>query len=104
MLELLGREYVIECCLASFKDRQREASYKAYVTDALKAIAENGTRYVVPGVGLVEQGMAMSRRWLDLLEGKPEEKDVLEYVTEESCVEFATSMWDRIRGSKETTV
>ena len=37
----MGRGYAVECCMAAFRRRQEERLYRAYVTDALKYIAEN---------------------------------------------------------------
>lgn len=72
--------------------------YRAYITDALKSISENTTRYAVPGVGIVEHGLTMPKRWVDLQmlhmrggNAKPEKDD-------RSAHEIAEAMWSRIRG------
>lgn len=39
-MELFGRGYVIDHCIAFFKNRQEERLYKAYVTDVLRTLAE----------------------------------------------------------------
>ena len=37
--------------------------FRAYITDAVKVVTENTSRYIVPGVGAVEHGSKMSGRW-----------------------------------------
>lgn len=69
--------------------------YRAYITDALKSISENTTRYAVPGIGMIEHGLTMPKRWFDLQmrRGNAEpEKD------NRSAREIAETMWSRIRG------
>ena len=38
MLELLGRGYVIEHCISSFKNKTHEEMYRVYITDSIQAI------------------------------------------------------------------
>lgn len=57
---------------ASFRRSQEELRYKAYVTDALKAITENTMRRLVPGVGAVEYGSYIQKRWYNQEEPKEE--------------------------------
>ena len=40
LLEIFGREYVVEHCISAFKILQEEKVFKIYVTDALKAMGE----------------------------------------------------------------
>lgn len=46
MLEVCGRGYVIDHCIASLRRRNRELEFRVYVTDALKLISENTAKYV----------------------------------------------------------
>ena len=39
-MELFGKGYVIDHCIAYFKNRREERLYKAYITDVLRTIAE----------------------------------------------------------------
>lgn len=53
-------------CISAFLQRQDEKSYKAYVTDALKAIAENTSRSA--------GGTVMVKRFVDVIDrSKPQE-------------------------------
>ena len=45
LLDLLGREYVIEHCVQVLKDVAEERRYRAYVTDALMVLTENTARF-----------------------------------------------------------
>ena len=40
LLEIFGREYVVEHCISAFKILQEEKVFKIYVTDSLKAMGE----------------------------------------------------------------
>lgn len=44
-VDMLGSGYVMDHCMSAFKYRQEEKLYRVYVTDALKAIADNTRRY-----------------------------------------------------------
>lgn len=41
LVEICGRGYVVEHCVAAFQNKQMSKLYQVYVTDALKLIAEN---------------------------------------------------------------
>lgn len=56
MLDLLGRGYLVECCASAFAREMEEKRYRAYVTDALMAIAENTAR--------LAGGRKMAGRWI----------------------------------------
>lgn len=104
LLELYGRGYVIDHCIAALK-RKNEAKIKeirlnAYITDALKIIAENTSHFLLPGHGAIDYGSTLSKRWIEL--ESPEEKEKLTKPSAEedtrSCTEFAADVWKRIRG------
>ena len=59
LLELYGRGYVVEHCVAAFMQEQEETRYRAYLTDALMAIAQNTANYA--------GGSAMNGRWYDAI-------------------------------------
>jgi hypothetical protein len=60
LLELFGSGYVIDHCVSAFLEKQRKKAYQVYVTDALKAIAENSAGG--------SHRSTMTRRWIDLVE------------------------------------
>lgn len=66
-----------------------------YITDSLKTIVENTSKAPIPGVGIVDFGAVLTKRWADLLHPQKEEK------TEEdprSCREITADIFKRIRG------
>lgn len=44
-MELFGKGYVIDHCIAFFRTRQEERLYRAYITDILKVTAEMVATY-----------------------------------------------------------
>lgn len=81
MLELMGRGYVIEHCIAAYRKNAVEKSYRAYVTDALR---------------LQGEGKYPAARWLDIIDTTPHPPE-----DKRSCAEQAADMWKRIRGEKK---
>ena len=59
-MEVCGRGYVMDYCMALFRRQNREMAFKVYVTDALKAIAENTAKFV--------GGNYMKHRFYDFFE------------------------------------
>lgn len=57
MLEIIGREYIMQHCVAYMEQKMDERRYRAYITDALMAIAENTARF--------NGGKTMTGRWND---------------------------------------
>ena len=45
LLEVLGKSYIIQHCVAFLKTRSEEKAFRIYVTDGLKVIAENLANY-----------------------------------------------------------
>lgn len=83
---------MVEHCISSLKLNNEEKSYKAYVTDALMAIAENTTHLVGAG-GVVDYGRTLNSRWIDRLTPQPEVKE-----DNRPSIEIASDIWNRIRG------
>ena len=84
---------MIEHCLSEYKRRSEEKLYRVYVTDALKAIAENTTHFA--GLdGIVDYGTSLSMRWIDALEPHEEVKEK----DDRSCNEIVHDIWERING------
>ena len=87
---------MIEHCLSEYKRRSEEKLYRVYVTDALKAIAENTTHFA--GLdGIVDYGTSLSMRWIDALE--PQKEEAVEE-DDRSCTEIVDDMWERIRNGR----
>lgn len=61
----MGISYVIEHYIAYFKKKQEEKTYKMYITDALRLIAENSAK--------MAGGSYIQARYVDLVEPKKEE-------------------------------
>lgn len=59
MVEALGRGYVVDYCITSLRNRNREKAFRIYVTDALKYIAENTAKFC--------GGTYMNNRFADLM-------------------------------------
>ena len=71
MLELLGRGYVVEFCMAELE----ELSYKTYVTDALKVLIDN--------VAKIGGGSVLKKRYVETLpKVELQEQDTTEQATE----------------------
>lgn len=69
MLDVLGKSYVIDHCIAFFQRQQKEQEYRDYVGDALYAIAHN-----TAALG----GVEMKRKYTDVY--KPEETRTAEEI------------------------
>ena len=87
---------MIEHCIAALRVQTEEKSWRVYITDALKAIAENTSHYLIPGIGVVDHGTVLTARWTDAT--KQTEKEEEEPEEDRSCGEIAHDMWQRIRG------
>ena len=60
LLDLFGREYVIEHMIAEHDNRMHEKVYRSYTADLLKVIAES-------------MGATVSQRYTDLITEEPQE-------------------------------
>lgn len=92
MLEILGKGYVIEHCIAFLKEKNEAKSFRIYVTDALSAICENTTHYLGTQ-GMVDCGRTITKRWVDVLNPPPEKPE-----DNRPSEEIAADIWSRIRG------
>ena len=63
---MLGKPYILDHCVNHLKKSSEETALKVYITDALKAVAENTGRFV-------KGGMTMRRRFADVINNVPEE-------------------------------
>lgn len=69
--------------------------YRVYITDALKAIADNGTHHVTPGFGSADYGTSIKIRWADILQQKNTTHEQKQ--DDRTCEEIVTDMWARIK-------
>lgn len=63
-MDLHGRGYVMDHCVAAFSREIENTRYRAYVTDALKLIAENTAKFA--------GGSYMAARWYQKYETRDE--------------------------------
>ena len=94
MLNIYGKRYVIEHCISEYLKRREEKLYRIYVTDALKAIAENTMHYVGAGE-MIEYGSSLNMRWIDVLEPPQIVKD------DRTCKEIVHGIWSRMRNEHD---
>ena len=84
LLEIFGKSYIIQHCVAFLKNRAIHKAYQMYVTDALKVIAENTSR--------MGGGATLNMRFADIVsDEKPDER------TEEDII---NSIKEKLRGNK----
>lgn len=85
--------------MSALRIEGQERLYRAYVTDALKTIAENTSKAAIPGVGVVDFGTVLTKRWAELAEPEKQKK---EEAPEDNrpAREIAVDIWARIRGDK----
>lgn len=57
LLQIYGRVYIMQHCIAYITQKMDERRYRAYITDALMVIAENTARFA--------GGQTMAGRWYD---------------------------------------
>ena len=95
LLELYGREYVIEHCTSVYLKRREDRLYKVYITDVLKAIAENTTHYQ-GAEEMFDYGSSISMRWIDVIEPQEEVKET----DDRSCTDIVDDIWERIRNGR----
>ena len=97
-MELYGRSYVVEHCVSERLKQDKEKLYRAYVTDALKIIAENTTHYQ-GAEEMFDYGSTLNARWIDVLEPQKEEP-----TDDRSCEEIVDDIWERIRGTGNDSI
>lgn len=102
MLELIGPDYLIAHCVEAFNAEQAEAQYRAYVTDALKAITENTSKYLLykkNGAEFVEVGGKMTKRWAEIFRPPEPVDDANDNAEDNRTVEeIVDKIWGAIEG------
>lgn len=66
-MDLFGKAYVIDHCVKMYNDAQRQETYKIYVSDVLRILAENTAKIV--GGGYIK------KRYIELMEPEKCKKD-----------------------------
>ena len=72
MLEVMGRGYVIDHVIASLRKQRKELTYRIYVTESLRIIAENTAKFV--------GGRMLTQSFVDIIEPKEKPKMTTEGV------------------------
>ena len=67
MLDLLGRGYVIDHVMASFRKEKKDEAFRTYITEGLRIITEN----TAAAVG----GSSLSMKFDDVLKSFDEDED-----------------------------
>lgn len=62
MADFYGKGYVIDYCIAFFREKEKEEAFRVYVTDALKVLTKN--------TATMFGGNAMSIRFYDMIHPK----------------------------------
>ena len=62
--------------MSALRSQAKERHYRAYVTDALKVIADNTAKAAVPGYGVIGVGSVLNSRWVDLTAAQDQKEDV----------------------------
>lgn len=91
MLTLFGIDFVIDHVLSEIKRQSEERSYKIYVTDALRAIANNTAQAAVEQRSYT----SLTNRWAEVIEPQEEPQEIEEDTR--PCEEIAADIWKRIR-------
>lgn len=91
---------MIDYCVSAFSKRQEDKAYRIYVTDCLKAIAENGT-HLVGASGVVDYGSKMNMRFYDIITPDPEDKHE-EVEDTRTTEEIVNSVWEGMNKRTQT--
>ena len=84
---------MIDHCVAALSAQTEEKIFRTYVTDAIKALVENSTHYLIPGYGVADYGITLTSRWAD----GPAERAPEPPADDRSCAEIAAGVWERMR-------
>lgn len=95
---MFGKGYVIEHCISLFSKKQIEKAYRIYVTDCLKAIAEN-TTHLMSFEGVIDVGSHMESRFADIIDF--EKKKKIEEFEKKSTNQIVDEIWNGMKGGKK---
>ena len=79
---------MIEHCISALKKRREKKELVFYVTDVLKAIADNTAHSVNAG----NSGTVILKRYAEVIDRKPPPPE-----DKRSCTEIATDIWNRAK-------
>lgn len=85
---MFGKAYVIDHCIGFFRRKNERLLYEVYVTDALKAIAENTAR--------MYGGSSMKTRYAELVQERKGMDDGGEVKAERTANEIISNIKDKI--------
>lgn len=68
MLEILGKPYILDHCYDYLKIMSEDTALKVYITDALKAVAENTAK-------LTKDGVYLKKRYYDIINVVPDDDE-----------------------------
>lgn len=83
MLELFGRGYVVEHCISAFNEKQKEETYRLYVTEILRGIGK-------------QVGVSFSMSYTELIESMKPQKE--ETRTADEVIDDIKEKARKIRG------
>lgn len=66
-VELFGKQYIIDHCVTEYNNAQRQEAYEIYVSESLRAIAENTA-------ALAGGGRYMKAGFMDIIKPKKQDK------------------------------
>lgn len=82
-MELFGRSYVIDHCVAEIKKENELEVYRVYITDCLRLIAKN--------VAPIAHGEYIGKRYAEIIHPKPEETRTAEEIIDSIKQKLARS-------------
>lgn len=88
---MYGDEYISQYIISEFRKQSRQETYEYYVTECLKIITENSSKYA--------GGVYMTRSYSDIVDDKQSNKE-----KEESAEEIKTRLKNKMKidfGGKE---
>lgn len=89
---------MIEHCISLFSKKQIDKAYRIYITDCLKAIAEN-TTHLLGMDGIVDYGSHMQERFADIINF--EQKKKIQEFEQKTTKEVVDDIWNRMKGGKK---
>lgn len=92
---------MIEHCISLFSKKQKEKAYRIYVTDCLKAIADNTTHLL--GIdGVIDYGTTIPHRFVDMVYPDKEKQKKQEEFDKMSTKDIVDGIWNRAKKGGKT--
>ena len=102
MLDLLGADYLIAHIVHAANAERDRDQYRAYVTDALMAIADNTHNHVVytkSGAEVAEIGGKLTKSWAEIRRPAKAEPDAKPVEDNRTVEEIIDHIWGSIEGN-----